>query len=117
MGVRFNHTIVMSGDTHQAAVLLATILGLSDPSQLGSMLLVEGPSRHAVFLLSEDEFDLVLAHIDAASLAYWSGPDRQTAGRICRNVSGRGLCMEAADGHLMQIMTAPNACGDVPFSA
>lgn len=103
MGVRFNHTIVMFRDTHQAAVLLARILGLSDPSQLGSMLLVGGRSA---FRVCQDEFKQVLAHIHAHGLPFRSVPGERNA-----------VCFEAPGGHLIQVMTTLDRFGDVPFSA
>lgn len=103
MGVRLNHSIVMVRDAHQAAIFLAKILGLSDPSQLGSMLVVHGNSA---FRLCQDEFDQVLAHIHAHSLPHWTSPGKQNA-----------LCFETPDGYLIQIMSTSHAFDDVPFSA
>lgn len=106
MGVRFNHTIVMNRDAHQAALLLAEILRLPDPSQLGSMLMVhcDGSAAHPAFLLCEGEYDQVLRHIREHRLPSWPGP------------GGQGLCFADPDGHPIQIIATPPRSG-VPFSA
>ena len=113
VGIQCKHTIVRYRDTRKAAVLLAEMLGLADPSQLGSMLEVQldgCPTRCSAFLLCEDEFEQVVAALRARGLAYWGGPGKRQAQAICRRNGWRGLCFEDPDGHLLQVMTQPQSC-------
>lgn len=112
-GIQCKHTIVRHRDTRKAPVLLADILGLADPSQLGSMLEVQldgCAARCSAFLLCEDEFERVLATVRARGLPYWGGAGKRQAPALGRRHGWRGLCFEDPDGHLLQVMTQPQSC-------
>ncbi|MGW8392668.1 VOC family protein [Pseudoduganella sp. HUAS MS19] len=111
MNVQFKHTIVRQDDQHKPADFLAKILGLSDPSQLGSMLLVHAPnegagsSLHYAFVVSEEEFDQVLAHTRDEGLEYCAARGKQDQAGVCHHKGGRAIYIEAPDGHLLEVMT------------
>ena len=113
MNVQFQHVMIRHGDKRRSAVFLAKILGLSDPSQLGSMRMVfastEGsiPSRHDAFLISEEEFDQVLGQIRGCGTGHWADPGRQQRNAIRHRNGGRAMCFEDHDGNLLEVMTQP----------
>lgn len=113
MDVQFQHIMIRHGDKRGSAVFLANILGLSDPSQLGSMLVAcasaeaSVPPRHDAFLVSEEEFDQVLAHIRGRGSEHWADPGRLHRNTIRHRHGGRAICFEDPDGTLLEVMTQP----------
>ncbi|SFG08936.1 hypothetical protein SAMN05518865_10881 [Duganella sp. CF458] len=103
VNIQLKHTIVWCADKRKPAVFLTEILGLPDPSHLGSMLVVltenEGSaaSEHHAFLLSEEELDQVFAQVQGRRLKY----------RAYRQDAGRGIYFEDPDGNLLEVMTGP----------
>jgi len=61
--------------------------------------------QHYAFLVSEDEFDQILAGVKQRSLDYWGGPIHQNPGQINRWDDGRGVCFDDPDGHSLEILT------------
>ncbi|MEV4134183.1 VOC family protein [Dactylosporangium sp. NPDC049742] len=109
-------------DRGRSARLLAELLGLAEPVPYGPFLVVElandcsldfvqddGDIRpqHYAFLVSEPEFDEILARIQAHGLAYSADPFHRQPGRINTNDGGRGLYWQDADGHNLEIITVP----------
>ena len=90
MAIRFNHTLIACRDKEKAARFLAAILGLPDPVPFIVFMCVELANevsldfiqadghefqpQHYAFLISESEFDEVLARIGQQGLDYWADP-------------------------------------------
>ena len=121
MPVQLNHTIVHVRDRERSARLLAELLGVADPVPYGPFLVVELANdcsldfmqengtvhpQHYAFLVSEAEFDEILARIQAYGLPYWADPHHRQPG-INTNDGGRGLYWKDADGHNLEIITVP----------
>jgi catechol 2,3-dioxygenase-like lactoylglutathione lyase family enzyme len=123
--VRLNHTIVASRDKEAAALFLSELLDLPAPVLLGPFAMVqvgetsldfvdaggEPVEQHYAFLVSEREFDDILARIRARRLAYWSDPSRGDPGRINTWDDGRGVYFDDPSGHLLEILTRPYGSG------
>jgi hypothetical protein len=131
MSIRLNHTIVAAHDKATSATFLAQILGLPAPSLLGPFAVVrvgdtsldymdvteyrgdngEITSQHYAFLVSESEFDEILARIRERRLPYWADPGRHERDRINTWDDGRGLYFDDPNGHLLEIITRPYGSG------
>jgi catechol 2,3-dioxygenase-like lactoylglutathione lyase family enzyme len=122
MSVEFNHTIVWSRDSEASARFLAHTLGLPAPQRWGPFQVVtmanavnvdfmdkEGEIRkqHYAFLVSEAEFDQILARVKNEGLSHWADPAQTKAGEINRHDGGRGTYFEDPSGHLLEIITRP----------
>lgn len=122
MSVQLNHTIVWCTDRYRSADFLADVFGLPEPKDLYHFRIVEvangvsldfaekeGPvsPQHYAFLVSEPEFDSVMAKIKARNLPYWSDPARRHPGEINHNDGGRGVYFEGPDGHFLEALTIP----------
>ena len=68
-------------------------------------------SQHYAFLVSEAEFDEILARIRARDLPYWADPSRTRPGEINHNDGGRGVYFPDPAGHLLEIITRPYGSG------
>ncbi len=88
-----NHTIVACRNQEQSASFLADVLGRAAPKRWGPFHVVELDnnvsldyyesagsicSQHYAFLISEEEFDAVLARVRARDLTYWADPGRNS---------------------------------------
>ena len=107
MGAQLNHTIVWASDRTRSACFLAEMLGRPAPSRFGHFAVVEFDNgvaldfadlagalqqqQHYAFLISEDEFDAVLARIHEKGLVHWADPVRRRRGEINHNDGGRGV--------------------------
>ncbi|MCB2047767.1 MAG: VOC family protein [Novosphingobium sp.] len=122
MTVAFNHTIVWSSDRAAAAAFFADIYGLPAPQDLYHFKVVkvahgvsidfadrEGPisPQHYAFLVSDEEFDGIMARIEGRGLTFWADPARKRPGEINRNDGGRGVYFEGPDGHFYEALTVP----------
>lgn len=122
MSIQLNHTIVTSHDHRRSASFLCEMLGLPAPSPFGRFMTVkvdndvtldfmessgEIPPSHYAFLVSEREFDEVLARIRSRGLSFWADPHHRQAGAINMRDGGRGLYFEDPDGHNLEILTRP----------
>lgn len=122
MPVQLNHTIVHVRDRERSARRLAELLGLAEPVPYGPFLVVELANncsldfiqedgtihpQHYAFLVSDAEFDEILARIQVHGLSYWADPHHRQPGKINTNDGGRGLYWEDADGHNLEIITVP----------
>ena len=122
VSVEFNHTIVLSRDREESARFLAGILGLEVGEPAGMFLPVttangvtldfatvdiDIPMQHYAFLVSEDEFDQVLARLVAAGVAIQADPHGKHPRRINRNDGGRGVYFLDPSGHGMEVFTRP----------
>lgn len=122
MSVQLNHTIVWCTDRFRSADFLAEMYGLPEPRDLFHFRVVEvangvsldfaekeGPvaPQHYAFLVSEPEFDAIMARIKAKDLQYWADPARKHPGEINHNDGGRGVYFEGPDGHFLEALTVP----------
>ena len=125
MTVLLNHTIVVGRDKSESARFLAEILGLPPPRMLGHFAVVqvgdtsldfvetdgEIAQRHFAFLVSEEEFDEIVARLRARNMPFWADPFRREPGRINHWDDGRGLYFDDTNGHLLEIITRPYGSG------
>lgn len=130
MTAQLNHTIVWCRDKHRSTVFLTEILQLPSPEPFGPMLVVKldnGVSldfyerdgdiamQHYAFLVKEEDFDRIFAHLGDRHIPYWADPGRQRPAEIYLHNGGRGLYFQDPDGHLLEILTQPNST-DEPVS-
>ncbi len=127
MSVELNHTVVAARDKHAAAEFLATILDLQVGAQYGPFIPVETNNavtldfldsdtdqitpQHYAFLVSEQEFDDILARIEHAGITHYAGPGRNEPGQINHNDGGRGTYFDDPNGHNLEILTRPYGSG------
>jgi catechol 2,3-dioxygenase-like lactoylglutathione lyase family enzyme len=125
MPVQLNHTIVNVSDKKESATFVAEILGLAEPQPFGPFLVVNVANdvsldfidveklhpQHYAFLVSEPEFDEILARIVDRGLTYWADPFRKQPGDFNTDDGGRGLYWEEPSGHLLEIITKPYGSG------
>jgi catechol 2,3-dioxygenase-like lactoylglutathione lyase family enzyme len=125
MPVQLNHTIVNVRDKSESATFVAEILGLAAPQPYGPFLVVDVANevsldfidvkklhpQHYAFLVSEPEFDEILARIVERDLTYWADPHKLRPGDINTDDGGRGLYWEEPSGHLLEIITKPYGSG------
>lgn len=117
-----NHTIIWCHDKAASAAFLSAMFGLDAPEPFLHFLVVrlannvsvdfmekEGPvaAQHYAFLVSDGEFDDVIARLDARGLPYWADPARTRPGEINRHFGGRGVYFHDPDGHLLEAITTP----------
>lgn len=126
MTVQLNHTIVAAHDKKASARFLADILGLEVSPQYGPFIPVEIPNgvtldymdasgtitpQHYAFLVSEEDFDTILARVQEAGLTYWADPFHRRPAAINRNDGGRGAYFDDPNGHNLEILTRPYGSG------
>lgn len=124
MSVQLNHTIVWCRDKQKSSAFLIEMLGLAEPVPFGPMLVVRLSnsvsldfynqnetiaSQHYAFLVSEAEFDQVMARIRQRQLEFWAAPGKQRPGETYEHNGGRGVYFDDPDGHLLEVMTRPYA--------
>ena len=122
MSVELNHTIVWCRDKRRSSAFLIELLALGPPVEFGPMLVValangvsldfyeqdgEIARQHYAFLMSDQEFERVLAKVRSRGLTYWADPARQRAGEVYQHNGGRGIYFEDPDRHLLEVMTRP----------
>lgn len=122
VSVEFNHTIVLSRDRERSARFLARVLGLEVGEPAGMFLPVttangvtldfatvpgDIPVQHYAFLVSEDEFDQILARLVADGVPVQADPHGRHPGRVNRNDGGRGVYFTDPSGHGLEAFTRP----------
>ncbi len=134
MTVSFNHTIVHSRDKQLSAEFISRIFGLPEPrpawSYFMTVTLANGAvldfenvdreivSQHYAFLVDDDDFDGILARIQAEQLPYWADPAKSVPQQINTNDGGRGVYFDDPDGHILEAITKPYGSGSAnPGSA
>jgi extradiol dioxygenase family protein len=120
--VQFNHTIVHSHDKRASAEFLAEILGLEAPTEYGPFVAVRlgngvtldfadefgtPHTQHYAFLLTEEEFDQVLARLTERGITYWADPFHRLKGQVNTDDGGRGLYWKDPSGHDLEVITVP----------
>lgn len=122
--MELNHVIVWCSDRERSASFLAQMFGRPPPRPLHHFLVVDldnGVSldfmqkdgtvarQHYAFLVSEEEFDDVLARIRDDGLDHWADPARTRPREINHHDGGRGVYFEDPDGHMLEALTRPYA--------
>ena len=121
MTITLNHTIVPSRDKAAAARNFAQLFGLPferaeghfAPVRVNDTLTLlfdedEGfESHHLAFHVSDAEFDAIFGRIKEAGLAYGSAPWSLDDGKLNDWNGGRGVYFKNPDGHILELMTAP----------
>lgn len=126
MTVQLNHTIIHVRDKDASAAFYTDVLGLPPAGTFGPFRVVavdnevsldllddsdEIHSQHYCFLVSEAEFDQILARVQERELPYWADPAQQRPQSINRNDGGRGVYWLDPDGHILEIITRPYGSG------
>ncbi|MEU5097213.1 VOC family protein [Streptomyces sp. NPDC020996] len=122
-GVQLNHTAVYASDRHLSAEFIAAILGLEAGAPFGPFLPVDLGNgvtldyyekrdepiqpQHYAFLVPDEQFDAMIARLEAVGVTYYADPGHTEAGRINRLFGGRGAYFDDPDGHNMEILTRP----------
>jgi catechol 2,3-dioxygenase-like lactoylglutathione lyase family enzyme len=119
MPITLNHTIVPSRDKVAAAQFFARIMGLEyqglhyhfAPVQVNDTLTLDFDDadqfecHHYAFLVSDEEFDGILARVRAENISIGSGPDGGWDGKLNNHFGGRGFYFPDPSGHLLELMT------------
>ncbi|MGV9284830.1 VOC family protein [Streptomyces sp. NPDC003730] len=124
-GVQLNHTAVYASDRHLSAEFLAVVLGLRVGAPFGPFLPVDLgngvtldyyekrdepiQSQHYAFLIPDEQFDAVIARLEAVGVTYYADPGHTEPGRTNGLFGGRGVYFDDPDGHNMEVMTRPYA--------
>ncbi|WP_436771315.1 VOC family protein [Yinghuangia sp. YIM S09857] len=122
---QLNHTVVHATDRRLSAEFIATILGLDIGAPFGPFLPVDLgnhvtldfyekrdepiQSQHYAFLVPDEQFDAMIARLEAAAVTYYADPNHTEPGRINHLFGGRGAYFADPDRHNMEIMTRPYA--------
>ncbi|MFC9291381.1 VOC family protein [Streptomyces sp. NPDC057052] len=122
---RLDHLAVHARDRQLSAEFLAAILGLPVGAPFGPFLPVDLgngvtldfyekrdepiQSQHYAFLVAEEQFDAMIARLDAVGVTYHADPRHTEPGRTNRLFGGRGAYFADPDGHNLEIMTRPYA--------
>ncbi|MEU5321115.1 VOC family protein [Streptomyces sp. NPDC021056] len=121
--VQLNHTAVFATDRHLSAEFIAAILGLTVGAPFGPFLPVDLGNgvtldyyekrdepiqpQHYAFLVPDEQFDAVIARLEAVGVTYYADPRHTEPGRINRLFGGRGAYFDDPSGHNMEVMTVP----------
>ncbi|MFD5265539.1 VOC family protein [Streptomyces sp. NPDC058335] len=122
---QLNHLAVHAHDRQLSAEFLATILGLPVGAPFGPFLPVDLgngvtfdfyekrdepiQSQHYAFLVAEEQFDTMIARLEAVGVTYYADPRHSQPGRTNSLFGGRGAYFLDPDGHNLEIMTRPYA--------
>ena len=120
MAIVLDHTIVPAHDKVASAQFFAHIFGLEykgphshfAPVQVNQALTLDFDERgqfdahHYAFHISDAEFDAIFARVEAAGIAYGSGPRSRSDMQINHRRGGRGFYFEDPNGHVLEVMTA-----------
>jgi catechol 2,3-dioxygenase-like lactoylglutathione lyase family enzyme len=121
MTITLNHTIVPTHDKIAAARFFARIFGLEQvrpghfaPVRVNKSLTLlfsdEDPkfeSHHYAFYVTEREFDDIMRRVKEAGVAFGSAPWSLEDGKFNDWNGGRGAYFCDPDGHVLELMTAP----------
>ncbi|MGW3658146.1 VOC family protein [Streptomyces sp. NPDC005151] len=121
--VQLNHTAVYATDRQLSAEFIAAILGLKVGAPFGPFLPVDLgngvtldyyekrdepiQSQHYAFLVPDEQFNNMVARLEAVGVTYYADPSHTEPGQINRLFGGRGAYFDDPDGHNMEIMTRP----------
>jgi catechol 2,3-dioxygenase-like lactoylglutathione lyase family enzyme len=117
---KLNHLIVYCRDKREDALYLTTVLGLPSAKTSGPFLAVtmgnevtldffdwdgEPIPQHLAFLVTDAEFDQVLARIRRRGQEYWADPLHLQPNEVNFESGGRGVYFEDPSGHNLEILT------------
>jgi catechol 2,3-dioxygenase-like lactoylglutathione lyase family enzyme len=119
VGITLNHTIVPARDKEASARFFAELMGLRydgphghfAPVRVNESLTLDFDNReqfeshHLAFHVGDEDFDAILARLQAKGLPYGSGPREQDDMQINHREDGRGLYFRDLDGHSFEVMT------------
>jgi len=121
MAVELDHLIIPARDKIAAARQLARILDVSwAPASVGPFVAVhvnEGltidfdqwtedfPKGHYCFRVSEPEFEVILARMQALGVAYRSRPHGEPDYAVNTSMGGRIVYWGEPDGHVWELLT------------
>ncbi|MEV0375014.1 VOC family protein [Streptomyces sp. NPDC050636] len=121
--VQLNHTAIYAKDRQLSAEFIAAILGLKVSAPFGPFLPVDLgngvtldyyeksdepiQSQHYAFLVPDEQFDGMIARLEAVGVTYYADPHHTEPGQINRLFGGRGAYFDDPDGHNLEIMTRP----------
>lgn len=121
--VQLNHTAVYARDRQLSADFLAAILGLKVGAPFGPFLPVDLGNgvtldyyekrdepiqpQHYAFLVPDEQFDGMIARLEAVGVTYYADPHHTEPGRTNGLFGGRGAYFDDPDGHNMEIITRP----------
>ncbi|MFE4959341.1 VOC family protein [Streptomyces sp. NPDC056653] len=122
---QLNHTAVYATDRYLSAEFIAAILGVEVASPIGPFLPVDLgngvtldfyekrdepiQSQHYAFLVPDEQFDAMIARLEAVGVTYYADPNHTQPREINRLFGGRGAYFDDPDRHNMEIMTRPYA--------
>jgi len=125
MSIQLDHFIVPSHNRVAAAKMLAGLLDVPwAENQLGifsAVYINEGltmdiaqtddayPVHHYCFRVSDAEFDMILARIQAAGIEWRSTPHGPMDRQVNTSFGGRGVYWNEPDGHQWEILTVSYA--------
>ncbi|MGW0610654.1 VOC family protein [Streptomyces sp. NPDC002788] len=120
-----DHTAVYAYDRRLSAEFLAAVLGLAVGAPFGPFLPVDLGNgvtldyyekrdepiqpQHYAFLVPDEQFDTMIARLEAIGVTYYADPSHTEPGRVNGLFGGRGAYFDDPDGHNMEIMTRPYA--------
>lgn len=122
MAIRFNHTVLPSRDAAASARFTAQVLGLPEPRKAGVFQVidiaddanidyaepgVDFHAHHVAFLVTDAEFDAILARLRERGIPYWADPRMSRPGQINHLHGGRGVYFDDPDGNHLECITAP----------
>lgn len=119
MPLYLDHTIVPAHDKEASARFIARMFGLEykglwghfAPVKVNETLSLDFDNRqdfspnHYAFLATDQEFDDILARVQAEKVAFGSGPASQADGRINHLHGGRGFYFRDVNGHSWEVIT------------
>jgi len=121
-----NHLIVPARDKQASARFLSEILGLGEPEPFGPFTTVPTSNGvtldfldhsgqiepgHYAFLVSEEEFDVVLDRVQQRQLPFWADPHHHQPSEINTRDGGRGFYFDSPEGHALEVLTRPYGSG------
>lgn len=123
MSIELDHIIVPARDKRRSAGFLAGILGIEASPEWGPFVPLEVSNhitldfmdskdfrqQHCAFRVDDAEFDGVLARIRESGTGWYADPGRRRSHAINRRFGGRGVYFDDPDGHLMEVLTRPDA--------
>ena len=120
MTVMLNHTIVPARDKAAAAKFFSEIFGLKRarsghfaPVKVNKNLTLlfdddaKFDSHHYAFHVSNREFDAILRRVKKAHITFGSAPWSLEDGELNDWNGGRGVYFRDPNGHVLELMTAP----------